>query len=259
MASAPQAANLPMFYKDLMPLNSRDHADWSSRSTDVASWMVGQHAVPLTAEEFIHASRNYPIVFSISENPVPLALMGLNEGVNTYFDDGGKQLDPVYVPAYARRYPFMLAKLAPDSDELSLCFDPTSDLVGEYEDGNKLFENGQPTEACNATLEFCRNFEEAGFRTSSFVEELMKHDLLMDGEVSIQQTGNETPFIYRGFKMVDQEKLRELRGDVLRTMNQNGMLALVFAHLFSLEHMSEVFARQVTQGKGPIPAPEPAA
>jgi hypothetical protein len=65
--------------------------------------------------------------------------------------------------------------------------------------------------------------------------------------------------VYRGFKMVDQEKLRELRGDVLRTMNQNGMLALVFAHLFSLEHMSEVFARQVTQGKGPIPAPEPAA
>ena len=259
MASAPQAANLPMFYKDLMPLNSRDHADWSSRSTDVASWMVGQHAVPLTAEEFIHASRNYPIVFSISDNPVPLALMGLNEGVNTYFDDSGKQLDPVYVPAYARRYPFMLAKLAPDSDELSLCFDPTSDLVGEFEDGNKLFDNGQPTEACNATLEFCRNFEEAGFRTSSFVEELMKHDLLMDGEVSIQQTGNETPFLYRGFKMVDQEKLRELRGDVLRTMNQNGMLALVFAHLFSLEHMSEVFARQVTQGKGPIPAPEPAA
>ena len=259
MASAPQAANLPMFYKDLMPLNSRDHADWSSRSTDVANWMVGQHAVPLTAEEFIHASRNYPIVFSISDNPVPLALMGLNEGVNTYFDDSGKQLDPVYVPAYARRYPFMLAKLAPDSDELSLCFDPTSDLVGEYEDGNKLFEGGQPTEACNATLEFCRNFEEAGFRTSAFVEELVKHDLLMDGEVSIQQTGNETPFIYRGFKMVDQEKLRELRGDVLRTMNQNGMLALVFAHLFSLEHMSEVFARQVTQGKGPIPAPAPAA
>ncbi|MGB7655657.1 MAG: SapC family protein, partial [Novosphingobium sp.] len=212
MASAPQAANLPMFYKDLMPLNSRDHADWSSRSTETANWMVGQHAVPLTAEEFIHASRNYPIVFSISDNPVPLALMGLNEGVNTYFDDSGKQLDPVYVPAYARRYPFMLAKLAPDSDELSLCFDPTSDLVGEFEDGNKLFDNGQPTEACNATLEFCRNFEEAGFRTSSFVEELMKHDLLMDGEVSIQQTGNETPFVYRGFKMVDQEKLRELRG-----------------------------------------------
>lgn len=255
MASAPQAANLPLFYQDLMPLNSRDHATWHSRTTETARWIVGQHAIPLTAEEFVHASRHYPIVFSVADQPVPLALMGLNEGVNTFFDDTGRLTDPVYVPAYARRYPFMLAKLTPETEELSLCFDPTSELLGEFEDGTALFENGEPTEACKATLEFCRHFEEAGFRTTQFVEELVKHNLLMDGEVAIQQQGNEQPFIYRGFKMIDQEKLRDLRGDVLRTMNQNGMLPLIFAHLFSLEHMSEVFGRQVQQGKGPIPAP----
>jgi hypothetical protein len=38
-------------------------------------------------------------------------------------------------------------------------------------------------------------------------------------------------------------------------MNQNGMLALIFAHLFSLELISEVFGRQVQQGKGPVPVP----
>ncbi|MBN8501152.1 MAG: SapC family protein [Sphingomonadales bacterium] len=254
MASAPQTANLPLFYKDLMPLNSRDHAGWSAKSTENATWMVGQHAIPLTAEEFVHASRSYPIVFSIADNPVPLALMGLNEGVNTFFDDEGKLTGPVYVPAYARRYPFMLAKLTPETEELSLCFDPTSDLIGEFPDGNALFDGDQPSESCKATLDFCKNFEEAGFRTQSFVDELMKHDLLMDGEVSIQQQGNEQPFVYRGFKMVNQEKLRDLRGDVLRTMNQNGMLALIFAHLFSLELMSDVFGRQVQQGKGPIPS-----
>ncbi len=254
MASAPQPANLPLFYKDLMPLNSRDHAGWSSRTTETAAWMVGQHAIPLTAEEFVHASRHFPIVFSIADSPVPLALMGLNEGVNTFFDDEGKITGPVYVPAYARRYPFMLAKLSPETEELSLCFDPTSDLVGEFKDGTPLFNGEEPSDACKATLDFCRNFEEAGFRTQAFVDELIKHDLLMEGEVSIQQEGNENPFVYRGFKMVDQEKLRELRGDVLRSMNQSGMLALVFAHLFSLEHMSEVFGRQVQQGKGPVPS-----
>ena len=72
MASAPQASPLPLFYKDLMPLNSRDHAAWSSRITENATWMVGQHAIPLTAEEFVHASRHFPIVFSAAENPVPL-------------------------------------------------------------------------------------------------------------------------------------------------------------------------------------------
>jgi len=254
MASAPQAANLPMFYQDLMPLNSRDHANWKSRTTENAKWMVNQHAVPLTAEEFVHAARHYPVIFSTSDQPVPLALMGLNENVNVFFDDEGKLTSPVYVPAYARRYPFMLAKLSPETEELSLCFDPTSDLVGEFDEGMILFEDGEPSEACKGTLDFCRNFEEAGFRTTSFVEELEKHGLLMDGEVSIQQPGNDQPFIYRGFKMIDQEKLRDLRGDVLRTMNQNGMLALIYAHLFSLDHMSEIFGRQVQLGKGPVPA-----
>jgi len=255
MASAPNATNLPLFYKDLMPLNSQDHANYKTRNTDQATWLVGAHAVPLTAEEFIHAGRNYPIVFAAADQPVPLALMGLNEDINLFVDENGKLFDQnVYVPAYARRYPFMLAKLSPETEELSLCFDPTSDLVGEFDEGMILFEDGEPSEACKGTLDFCRNFEEAGFRTTSFVEELEKHGLLMDGEVSIQQPGNDQPFIYRGFKMIDQEKLRDLRGDVLRTMNQNGMLALIYAHLFSLDHMSEIFGRQVQLGKGPVPA-----
>lgn len=256
MASAPQAANLPLFYNDLMPLNSRDHSAWHTRMTDKAPWLAGNHAVPLTAEEFPQAQRFYPIVFSSTDEPVPLGLMGLNEGVNVFVDAEGKLENPVYVPAYARRYPFMLAKLQPDTEELSLCFDPTTDLVGEFEEGNALFEGGEPTEACKNTLEFCRQFEEAGMRTQAFVEELKKHDLLMDGEVAIQREGQEQPFVYRGFKMVDQEKLRDVRGDILRTWNQNGLLALIFAHLFSLSLISDVFNMQVQQGKGPqVPNP----
>jgi hypothetical protein len=73
----------------------------------------------------------------------------------------------------------------------------------------------------------------------------------MDGEVSIQAPGAEQPAIYRGFMMVNEEKLRELRGDELRKMNQNGMLALIFAHLFSMQLMREIFAKQIEQGKGP--------
>ena len=39
MASAPQASNLPLFYNDLMPLNSQDHASWNTRTTDKAPWL----------------------------------------------------------------------------------------------------------------------------------------------------------------------------------------------------------------------------
>lgn len=251
MASAPQTAQLPLFYNDLMPLNSRDHGSWKSRTTDRAKWLVGQHAVPLTVEEFPQAQRHYPIIFSAGDTPVPLALMGLNEGINVFVDDEGALGSPVYVPAYARRYPFMLARLQQDSSELSLCFDPTTDLIGEFDEGQPLFEGEQPTEACKSTLTFCEQFEIAGQKTNAFMEELNKQGLLMDGEVGIQQEGQEQPYVYRGFKMVDEAKLRDVRGDVLRGWNQNGMLPLIFGHLFSLELMRDIFARQVQLGKGP--------
>ncbi len=251
MASAPQAQALPMFYKDLVPLNSKEHANWKVKGLDDASFMQEQHAIPLTVDEFTNAARNYPIVFSVGENSVPLILMGLNEGVNTFMGEDGRFNQPAYVPAYVRRYPFMLAKLQPDADELSLCFDPTTGAIGDYKEGDPLFEKDQPTEKTKNILQFCEQFEQAGQRTGQFVDELKKMDLLMDGEVAIQQTGVEKPFVYRGFQMVNEEKLRELRGDELRKINQNGMLPLIYAHLFSLQIMREVFAKQVEAGKVP--------
>jgi len=183
--------------------------------------------------------------------------MGLNEGVNVFLDENGRSGDQnLYIPAYLRRYPFLLAKLRPDSDELSLCYDPTSGAVGEFDEGEPLFDGDQPSAATKAILEFCEQFEAAGLRTNAFVEDLVKSDLLMDGEVAIQPEGAEQPFVYRGFRMVDEEKIRNLRGDELRKMNQNGMLPLVYAHLFSLTQMRDVFARQMQQGKAPSLMPQ---
>ena len=92
MASAPAPANLPLFYKDLAPLSSVDHADFRARPLDSAEFLVGQHAIPLTSDEFVSACRFFPIVFSAGDNPVPLALMGLNESINTFVDDEGNLL-----------------------------------------------------------------------------------------------------------------------------------------------------------------------
>ena len=251
MASAPQA-NLPLFYKDLMPLNSRDHGNRRARSVDKASWIGNQHAIPLTVEEFPLAQRDFPIVFSAGDQPVPLALMGLNEGVNVFFDDEGQPREDAYIPAYIRRYPFLLARLKPDTDEMSLCFDPSCDVLGEFDDGQPLFDDGQPSEHTKGLLQFCEKFEEAGARTQAFIEELTKAELLMDGEVSIQQNDKpDQPYIYRGFKMVNQDKLRQLDAEQIKTWNEIGLLPLIYAHLFSLDLMRVVFAKQTAQGKGP--------
>ena len=257
MATA--APNLPLFYNAIEPLNLDQHGTAKVRGITSMPEVGQTHAVPLTVDEFTLVQRHYPIVFSVGDTPVPIALMGLNEGVNVFLDPDGRPIDTkIYVPAYIRRYPFLLAKLNAATDELSLCFDPTSEAVGEFDDGQRLFDGDQPSDATKAILEFCEQFETAGQRTAAFMEDLKKSGLLMDGEVAIQPEGYQQPFIYRGFQMVDEEKLRELRGDELRKMNQNGMLPLIYAHLFSLAQMRDVFARQLAQGKAPQQVPQPA-
>lgn len=252
MASqAPQNANLPLLYKDLVPLSSVDHASWRVAEMSDVGFLAKEHAIPVTVDEFGMVQRNFPIVFSAGDNPVPLALMGLNEGVNTFIGEDGKVNDPVYLPAYIRRYPFLLAKLRPDSEDLSLCFDPTSDVIGAFETGEELFSGEERTPALTRIMGFCEEFEQSGMKTGQFMSELKEHNLLMEGEVSIQADGQEQPFIYRGFQMVDETKLRDLRGDVLRKMMQSGMLPLIHAHLFSLPLMRDIFGRQMAQGRTP--------
>jgi len=57
--------------------------------------------------------------------------------------------------------------------------------------------------------------------------------------------------------MVNEEKLRDMRGDQLRKINQSGMLPLIHAHLFSLQLMRELFSQQIEQGKMPdVAAPQ---
>jgi hypothetical protein len=257
MATAAPNQTLPLFYSGLEPLNVTQHGKMKIRAIEKAPIIAATHAIPATVDEFALLQRHYPIVFSVGDTPVPLVLMGLSEGVNVFLNADGKLHDSMmYVPAYMRRYPFLLARLRPDSDELSLCFDPSSGAVGDFDEGEPLFDGDQPSEATKAILQFCEQFETAGQRTALFIDELKKSGLLMDGEVAIQPEGSDQPFVYRGFQMVDEEKLRELRGDELRKMNQNGMLALIYAHMFSLSQIREVFSRQVTQGKGPIAAPQ---
>lgn len=251
MATAP-TSQLPPLYNDLVVLSREEHANYKIRQSTKAPFMSHFHAVPLTVEEFPLVQRFMPIVFTQGKDAVPLGLMGLNEGVNVFFDEEGTLLvENMYIPAYIRRYPYMLVPLQQNSSELSLCFDPSSDSIGAFEDGQPLFENGEPTELTQNILAFNEQFEQSAHNTGSFISELNDLGLLRDEEMSIDLPGIPQPFTYRGFQIIDEDKLKELRGDQLRKMAQNGMLPLIYCHLYSMTLMRELFDRQLRQNKVP--------
>jgi hypothetical protein len=234
---------LPLFYKSVVPLSSQFHPNHGLKTRDDLEFTRGTHAIPITVDEFAIAQRHYPIVFGLGENPAPLALIGLQEGNNLYLGADGQWEAGQYVPAFVRRYPFMLARLSPTSEELSLCFDDTAGLLAA-DQGEPLFDGTAPSETTKNILAFCEQFEQAVFRTRAFMDELAKLDLLMDGEVTIQRPDLPEPAVYRGFRMVAEDKLQALRGDQTRKLVQSGMLGLVYAHLFSLSLISGLFEKQ---------------
>lgn len=244
--------NLPMLYSDIHPVNYEDHKNYKINSHSDYSNLKAEHAIPVTVGEFSLVQRHYPIVFASPGRPFPLALFGLHKGVNTMVDRLGRWRDcEAYVPAYVRRYPFILAKLQPELDDLSLCFDRSSPVINPVQ-GQPLFAGPKPTEALKQVLDFCTEFEAEGIRTEKFVSFLEQSGLLMDGEVAITPEGAEDPFVYRGFKMVDEDKLRALSGARLRKMVQDGSLPLIYFHLTSLNLIRKLFSRHRKQKNHPV-------
>jgi hypothetical protein len=235
-----QDSRLPLFYQSLSPLSQQQHANHALKERILHPFAVGTNAVPLTVDEFALAQRHFPIVFAPgNDGGAPLALLGLQEGENLFCDATGQWRKDIYVPAYIRRYPFMLARLAPDAKELSLCFDDMSGLVDADTTGN-LFDGTDPSDTTKAVLNFCEQFEMAVQRTRAFLNEMSELDLLMDAEATIQE--GDTPMMFRGFRMIDEKKVQELRGDQARKMVKSGAMGLIYAHFFSLGTLRDLYA-----------------
>ncbi len=84
--------------------------------------------MPLAVTEFALAALSYPVIF-VGDDSVPLAVMGLNTGENLFIDADGGFEPGAYIPAYIRRYPFVLAN-DESQDRLIVCIDRGSDLHG---------------------------------------------------------------------------------------------------------------------------------
>lgn len=239
MASQPQ---LPLFYRNITILSSEQHAKWGIAERKDLAFARATHAVPITVDEFVICQRYYPIVFSVAEGSVPLALVGLQEGKNLFVNEEGTWQPDTYIPGYIRRHPFIFVR-GETPDQLALAFDSSWDLLGEDAD-NKLFNDDlTQTDTLKNLMEFCGQFEQGIARTRSFVDELEKLELLMDGQAQIRNPDMEKPATFAGFRMIDEKKLQNLRGDKARRMVQNGMMGLVYAHLFSLSQVRDLFGK----------------
>lgn len=218
-------------------LSKEDHGHLGLRSLPQPfAFARNVRAIPLVVSEFRSVQRHCPIVFTEREKPIPMALLGVLEPRNLFVDDQGRWRIPGYIPAYLRCYPLALATAA--EDRYALVVDRAADMVSDQPEVPFFDADGELTPALQERLEFCRNYQADKQRTQAFCETLQRLDLLVEQQATHTVDGERRPLAR--YVVVDQEKLMNLDKDTLQTLLQDGSLAAIIAHLFSLDNVAEL-------------------
>lgn len=223
-------AQMPLFYKEPMPLDAKAHAKLALKSNFGFGFTKTVNAVPVNLIEMPQICHFYPIGFSPDESATPVAILGLRNNENLFLKNDGSWAE-AYIPAYIRRYPFIFSEVQ-DSDQLTLCVDNNPTVISEKGDTRFFDDDGKPTEISNNALEFCKSYHAAAQQTLEFSKVLVKHDLLVTREAQIN-VGGDQRINFSGFRIIDEEKLGKLSDEVFIELRKKGWLPFIYAHLFS--------------------------
>jgi len=234
-----------LFYERPVPLNRTEHKDLRIKPIPNLKFASAVHSVPLTGVEFPAAARDLPILFGglTVESAGPLALLGLRENENLFIDAEGRWVANTYIPAFVRRYPFVLAEkpAGAEGDDFTVFLDEAYEGFDRTE-GEALFkDDGSETEVLSNAVRFLGEYQQHVARTQWFMEQLRKHNLLEPRNIRLEKDGKSINL--NGLFVVNEEKLRQLDEKTTHEFLREGVLGWIYAHLLSLSNIDRVSQR----------------
>ena len=141
------------------------------------------------------------------------------------------------MPAFARRYPFVLANDQANNRRL-VCIDMGAECVTNKKPQQPFFDGDSASNFTQEAIQFLESFEQNRVFTEAMVARFKELDLFELKDMHFQgQNADGSPAerqkIAEYFAVTD-EKLRALDTDTIKGLNDNGMLAAAYAHMFSL-------------------------
>jgi SapC len=211
---------------------------------------AGMNALFVAAVEFIDAARDYPIVFIEAgqgddgqREVAPVAVFGLTQGENLMLNDDGSWAAR-YVPALLRGYPLGLARAG--AQNYVVVIDDKAGALSTSE-GEPLFnEQGEPTPMLEERRKFVEQLENEAQRTRLLGRKLLEFDLLQPMRFEATLPDGKQLSV-DGFLTVDEKKFSELSDDKLSQLHKSGVLAMIYAHQFSLGLMRSLVERRVAR------------
>lgn len=240
-----------MMYGNPQPLTKDKHAKYGITQVEKPfSFMEKTHFVPLTAPEFGQASSSFPIIFA-GEEKTPLAVMGIRTDENLFVTDG--QFDNMaYMPAFARRYPFVLAG-DKENDRFVVCVDEEASCVTKNKPAQKFFDGDQPSKFTNDAFEFLKQFEQDRRATENMIARFKELDLFEQKEMNFQGNNADGSLAEKqkiaDYFAITDEKLRTLDEKTTKEFLDNGYLGVAYAHMMSLSNWQRLVNKTLARSQ----------
>ncbi len=242
----------PFGYTEVVPLLKTQRVRLG-RPGEIPAFARNLNAIPISYTEFGPASHDYPVVFTSGDGGktyAPVAVLGMSTGENLYCE-GESWASGIYIPAYARRHPFCMAKVKTQEGEQKdrlICVEKSH--LDEAQ-GEALFdEKGEPLAKWRELQRLLVEYESDLERGRELCAILADYELLQpfSMQANLQQGGQ---MQLTGMHRVDEAKIEHLNASQFKNLAKKGILGRIYAHLLSLEN----FARLLRRRKAPVPAP----
>jgi hypothetical protein len=212
---------------------------------EVPEFVQRGNAIPISYTEFQIVAREYPIVFTTGDGGktfAPVAVLGIQAGENVFYDEG-KWAGNAYVPAYARRYPFCMARVNVDRVERKerlICVEKSFIDDGQ---GEALFDaQGNAIPKWTAMQRLLSEYE-ADLERSRAMCALLADYGLLEG-FTMQATNRHLTGMHRA----SEKALESLNAAQLKNLMRKGILARIYMHLVSLENFARLLERKAARG-----------
>lgn len=240
--------NPPFGYTEVVPL-LKTHRVRLMRAGEAPPFARSLNAIPISYTEFAPAARDYPLVFTSADagkTYAPVAVLGVGAGENLFCVQDA-WVEDVYVPAYARRYPFCMAKVKRqdvERQERLICVEKS--YVDEAH-GEALFDDkAEPLARWRDLQRLLVEYEADLERGRELCVILADYGLLQpfNMQATLNQGGK---MQLTGMHRVDEARLEHLNASQFKNLAKKGILGRIYAHLLSLENFARLLRRRAAR------------
>ena len=195
--------------------------------------------------EFRDIQSCYPILFTKDPNTggfFAAAVMGFEPDQNLFLQDN--RWDASYIPTMVQRQPFLIATGGEGVNANPVVsLDPNHPRISQDE-GEALFDSeGESTDFLKEKIALLDKLHNGMQHGRGFIDALLKHELLEQITLDIAFNDGKKQSV-QGFYCIAEERLYQLKGDVLESLNEAGYLQPVFMAVASLPRMRDVIQRR---------------